>query len=175
MNTTDKTEEILLQTMQKHKKEEITPGNDLKDKLDNALIAKRYKKSVFLLQISWYQSVAAAVLFFLLGFGSSFLRPAAPPQIVHTVTEVVKYVDKPVVTEIVKYVDKPATEIRYIYIKEPIAQQPAIHDTDIVQNAKRYNSDENSGISLHDDTVLQKMLITIPVFHDGISQTFVKL
>jgi len=147
-------EEILLQTMRKHKKEEITPDDSLKEKLDDALVAKRRKKTVFLLQISWYQSVAAAVIFFLLGLGSSFLRPAASPQIVHSTTEVIKYVDRPVITEIVKYVDRPVTEIRYI--KESVAQQPAIHNTGMAQN-----SNENLGISLHDDTILQKMLLTM--------------
>jgi hypothetical protein len=175
MNTNlDKTEEILLQTVREHKKEEeIIPSNALKNKLDKALEAKRRRNSVFARQIPFYQSVAAAVLFFLLGLGSTLLRPEAPPKIVHTTTEVVKYVEKPVVTEVVKYVDRPVTEIRYI--KEPLAQQPANHDTFIIQNAALYNSNENVGISLHDDTVLQKMLITIPVFHDGTSQIYVKL
>ena len=154
----NQTEEILFQTMRKHKKEEITPSDSLKNKLDKALKNKRRKKSAVVLQIPFYQSVAAAIVFFVLGFGAGFLRPAAPPQIVHTTTEVVKYVDRPA-TEIVKYVDRPVIEIRYV--KKTVTQQPTIHDTFIAQDAERYNSNENLGISLRDDTVLQKMLATI--------------
>ena len=154
MNTTDKTEEILLQTMREHKKDEITPNNALKSKLDKALANKRCENSFFARQVFSYQSVAAAAaIFFFLGFGSSFLRPAALPQIVHTTTEVVKYVDRPVVTEVVKYVDRPVVEIRYVQ------QQPAIYDTCMTKNAVFDNSDENLGISLREDTILQKMLI----------------
>ena len=160
MNTnSDKTEEILFQTMRGHKKEEITPNDALKDKLDKALAAKRRKKSFFALRIPLYQSVAAAAILFVLGLGSSFLRPAAPSKIVHTTTEVVKYVDKPVVTEVVKYVDRPVVEIRYV--KVPVVQQPAARDSCIAQNVMLDNSNENLGISLREDTVLQKMLVTI--------------
>jgi len=154
MNTnSDKTEEILFQTMREGKKGEITPKNALKTQLDKALASKRRENSFFTRQIFSYQSVAAAAaIFFLLGFGSSFLRPAAPPQIMHTTSEVVKYVDRPVVTEVVKYVDRPVVEIRYV-------KQPAIYDTGITQNVVFDNSNESSGISLREDTILQKMLI----------------
>ena len=150
----DKTEEILFQTMCKHKKEEITPDNALKNKLDKALATKRSEKSFFALRIPSYQSVAAAAIFFALGLGTNFLRPAVSSKIVHTTTEVVKYVDKPVITEIVKYVDRPVVEVRYV-------KEPAIHDTRIAQNVMLDNDDESLGISLSEDTILQKMLVTI--------------
>jgi len=155
MNTnSDKTEEILFQTMRECKKDEITPNNALKNKLDKALASKRRENSFFTRQVFSYQSVAAAAaIFFFLGFGSNFLRPAAPPQIVHTTTEVVKYVDRPVVTEVVKYVDRPIVEIRYV------KQQPTIYDTHTTQNVVFDNSDDSLGISLREDTILQKMLI----------------
>ena len=156
MNTnSDKTEEILFQTMRERKKAEITPNKALKNQLDKALASKRRENSFFARQIFSYQSVAAAAaIFFFLGFGSSFLRPAAPPQIVHTntTTEVVKYVDRPVITEVVKYVDRPIVEVRYV-------QQPTIYDTCTTQNVVFDNNDENLGISLREDTILQKMLI----------------
>ena len=154
MNTNpDKTEDILFQTMRKQKKEEITPDNALKNRLDNALATKRREKSFFALRVPLYQSVAAAVIFFVLGFGTNFLHIATPPKSVHTTTEVVKYVEKPVVTEIVKYVDRPVVEIRYV--KEPA------DDTCIAQNVLFYDSDESLGISLREDTILQKMLVTV--------------
>jgi len=148
MNTNlDKIAEILLQTMRERKKEDIIPDSATKNKLDRALAIKRSKNSVFLLRIPLYHSVAVAVIFFILGFGLSFLRPAIPPEIVHTTTEVVKYVDRPV------------TEIRYI--KTPVIHRVAIRDTSIAQNMEPNNINENLSISLQDDTILQKMLVTI--------------
>ena len=160
-NSNKKTEEILFQTIRRRKKEEISPSNTLKNKLDKALATKRCEKSFFALRIPSYQSVAAAAIFFVLGLGTNFLRLATvSPKIVHVPTEVevIKYVDRPVVTEVVKYMDKPVVEIRYI--KEPIAQQPTIHDI-WAQNVALDNSDESLGISLREDTILQKMLVTI--------------
>ena len=158
-NSDKKTEEILYQTMRERRKEEITPGNALKDKLDHAFVAKRRKNSIIVRRIPLYQSVAAAAIFFVLGFGASFLNFYASPNIVHTTTEVVKYVDKPVITEVVKYVDRPVTEIRYL--KESVRQQSATYDTCMAQNVALYNRDESLGISLHEDTILQKMLAMI--------------
>ncbi len=153
-NSDKKTEEILFQTMRKHKKETITPNDALKNKLDKALANKRREKSFFTWRIPVYQSAAAAAIFFMLGIGTNFLRlDTVPPQIVHVPTEVIKYVEKPVVTEVVKYVDRPMVEIRYI--KEPEPQQQAI-----AQNVTD-NNEENWGVSLHEDTILQKMLVTI--------------
>jgi len=141
--------------MRKRKKAEIIPNNALKNQLDKTLASKRRENSFLTRQIFSYQSIAAAAaIFFLLGFGSSFLRPAAPPQIVHTntTTEVVKYVDRPVVTEVVKYVEKPIIEVRYV-------KQPAIYDTCMTKSAVFDNHDKSLGISLREDTILQKMLI----------------
>jgi hypothetical protein len=149
-NSNKKTEEILLQTMREHKREEIPPNDTVKNNLDKALGSKRHHNSVFARRIPLYQSAAVAVIFFILGLGLSFTRPATPPQIVHTITKVIKYVDRPVVTEVVKYVDRPVAEIRYI-------EQPAIYETCLAQNV----TNENKGVSLQEDTILQKMLVTI--------------
>ncbi len=153
----DKAEEVLFQTIHKHKRETITPSDALKSKLDKALAEKRREKSFFTLRIPAYQSVAAAAIFFILGIGTNFLRfSAVSPQVVHVPieVEVIKYVEKPVVTEVVKYVDRPVVEIRYV--KEPDPQQQMI-----AQHAVFENSFENQGISLHEDTVLKKMLVTV--------------
>ena len=148
MNTNlDKITETLLQTMRKHKKEEIIPGRAVKNKLDRALAIKRHKNSVLSTRVPLYQAAAVAVIFFVFGFSSSFLRPVASPEIVHTTTEVVKYVDRPV------------TEICYVEV--PVMQQLAIRDTGITQNITHTGTNESLGVSLQDDTILQKMLVTI--------------
>ena len=143
----DKITEILLQTMRERKKEDIIPDKVIKNKLDRALAIKQRKNSVFLLRIPLYHSVAVAVIFFILGFASGFLRPAAPPEIVHATTEVVKYVDRPV------------SEIRYV--KVPVVQQITTRNDKMAQDKTHNRIDENMSISLHDDTILQKMLVTI--------------
>lgn len=158
-NSDQKIEEILLQTKRKHHREEITPGNALKDKLDKALATKRREKSFFAFRIPLYQSVAAAAIFFVLGFGANLLRTDAPTEMVHSNKEVVRYVDKPVVTEIVKYIDRSVVKIRYI--KEPVLQQTATYDAGSTQNLALNNSDDNLGVSLFEDTILQKMLVMI--------------
>ena len=148
MNTNlDKITEILFQTMRKLKKEEIIPGRAVKNKLDKALAIKRRKNSVLSMRIPLYQAAAVAIIFLIFGFSLSFLRPVASPEIVHTTTEVVKYVDRPV------------TEIRYV--KVPVMQQYTLRDTGIMQNVMYTGANENLGISLQDDTILQKMLVTI--------------
>ena len=141
MNTNlDKIEEILSQTIREHKTEDIIPDRAIKNKLDKAFANKRRKNSVFSIRIPLYQSVAAAVIFFILGFSSNLLRPASPP-------------------EVVKYVDRPVAEIRYV--KAPVVQKNVIRDTIIAQDMSQKNINKNLSISLKDDTVLQKMLLML--------------
>ena len=140
MNTDfEKSEKKFLQTMRMQKKEEITPPKMLKIELDKALAAKRRKSSVFALRMPVYQVAAAAAIFFILGFAANFLRPTPLPEILHSTTEVIKYVDRPV------------TEIRYV--KVPVVQK---NEQVAVEN-KNYSV----SVSLQEDTILQKMLVNI--------------
>ena len=145
MNTNmNKLEEFLFQTMRERKKEDINPDVAIKNRLDEALSIKRGRKSVFSLRIPLYQSAAVAAVFFVLGYGAGFLRPAAPSENTRSTTEVVRYVDRPV------------TEVRYVEV--PATQKNAVRDTSITQLVAQ---NKNLSISLKDDTITQKMLVTM--------------
>jgi len=149
-------EEILLRIMREQKSEDIIPGNYVKDKLDKELKRKRGGNSVFLRQISLYQSVAAAMIFFILGFGTHFLLSGSSPKYKYTDIEVVKKSNKPF-ADIAKQIDTLA-EVRFI--KDTIAQNPVINKAGNVQKTLLDKSYE-TGISLRDDTILKKMLSAI--------------
>ena len=145
MNTNmNKLEEFLFQTMRERKKDDINPDVAIKNRLNEALSIKRRKKSIFSLRIPLYQSAAVAVAFFVLGYGTGFLRPSTPSENIRFATEVIKYVDRPV------------TEIRYV--EAPVTQKNAIRDTSI---ARLVAHNKNLSVSFRDDTITQKMLITM--------------
>lgn len=150
----------LHQIMQERRSEEIEPSVSVKNRLDKAFRSKR-KKTGF--QLPLYQSVAAAVLFLLAGVGIGRLFERPQPVVQRLV-------------EVVKYVDRPVKEIQYIKVQvtsQPIlATNAASVAKDSVQVSADYNTREKdlavadinhiqSGISMGDDTILQKMLVTI--------------
>ena len=75
--------------------DEITPSSMLKNKLDKAWETKNQRRGLFQIRIPFYQSAAAAVIFFLVGLSLSLLYER-PAKIIRTTAEVVKYVDRPV-------------------------------------------------------------------------------
>jgi hypothetical protein len=110
-----------------------------------------------------YQSMAAAILFLLagVGIGQLFERPQTVVQRI---------------VQVVKYVDRPIKEIQYIQV--PVSTAPILTSKaesvakDSMPVKTNYSSSENdlavadinrvqSGISMGDDTVLQKMMVTI--------------
>jgi hypothetical protein len=135
--------------------EEIEPSTSVKTKLDEALKAKRKRLQV--VQLPFYQTVAAAVLcmFAGAGIGQLFDRP---PMVVERIVQQVKMVDRPV------------KEIQYIRVPEAMAaKKEESLKKDSLPNLKVYGSGENDlavadvqrGISMGDDTLLQKMMVTI--------------
>ncbi len=144
----EKIEEILSKTIREQKTEEITPSESIKNRLDEALKAKKFKPSFFMRQIPVYQAaVAIAVLVIVIGI--SFLRPESPPEIIHNTTEIIKYVDRPVTQ--IEYIKVPVIQYVTKEKEENEEEQIAvIEDTDAYQ-----------GISIANDTMLQKMLVTI--------------
>ena len=141
MNTNmDKLEELLFQAMHERKREDIDPDIAIKNRLDEALSIKRRKKSVFTLRIPLYHSAAIAVVFFVLGYGTGFLRPATSSENVQSVI----------------YVDRPVTEIRYVEV--PVPQKNAIRDTSTLHPVSH---NKNLSVSFKDDTITQKMMVTI--------------
>ena len=150
----------LRQIMQERRTDEIEPSAAVKDRLDKAL---RIKRNQVGFHIPMYQSMAAAVLFLLAGVGIGQLFEK-PQQVVQRMVQVVKYVDRPI--KEIQYIKVPASPAPILTSKaEAVAK-------DSVPVKTAYSSGENdlavadinrvqSGISMGDDTVLQKMMVTI--------------
>ena len=150
----------LHQIIQERRSEEIDPSSAVKVRLDEAFILKRKKTR---LQIPMYQSVAAAILFLLAGVGIGRLFEKPQPVVQRLV-------------QVVKYVDRPVKEIQYIKVQvpsqkilasrvEPVAKDSvpvsAVTDTREKNLAVADINRVQNGISMGDDTILQKMLVTI--------------
>lgn len=162
-------------TIHKYRSEDITPSESVKDKLNAAWQARPRRNRPLQLHMPMYYSAAAAVLFFLLGLGVSHLLNKIP-DVIHDTLEV----------EVVKYVDRPIKEIQYIEVppkEAPLkaSQSPSIPLPEPVEEywtAPESNSEdirqqeivlaninlalnETNGMSLGDDTLLQKMMVSI--------------
>ena len=138
------------------REEEIEPSVSVKNKLDKAFQLKKKKSE---LQMPMYQSVAAAVLFLLAGVGVGRLFERPQPVVQRLV-------------EVVKYVDRPVKEIQYIKVQVPSQPILATNAASVARDsvsvsavnndlAVADNSRVQTGISMGDDTILQKMLVTI--------------
>jgi len=149
----------LHQYIKEHREDEIEPSSSVKMRLDKALRSK--KKARF--HIPMYQSMAAAILFLLAGFGLGQLFER-PQTVVQRLVQVVKYVDRPI--KEIQYIKVPASPAPILTSKAEFVAKDSVPVT------TTYSSGENdlaiadinrvqSGISMGDDTVLQKMMVTI--------------
>lgn len=138
--------------------EEIEPSASVKEKLDQALKAKRKRRQV--VQMPFYQTVAAAVVLLVAGVGIGRLFDG-PRTVVERIVQQVKWVDRPV--KEIQYIRVPVTvEPNRVTKVQPLKK-------DSMPELKAYDSDENDlavaqiqpGVSMGDDTVLQKMMVTI--------------
>lgn len=165
------------QTMQRGCPDEIVPSSILKDKLDEALHAKKCRKGIFQLRMPVYQSAAAAVIFFLAGFGFNLIRDK-PEKLACRTTEVVKYVDRPV--KQIQYVTLPARKEQN-QVSQPQSEAKTAHaeeihgknevlpesNSDIMRQHAIALADVNpasndtNGVSMENDTVLKKMVVTM--------------
>gem|GEM_PF-1413275 len=157
---------------------DILPRPVIKDRLNKALAVKVNRSGIFQLKMPMYQSVAAALIFFLIGFGINLSR-SVETKIVHDVVQVIKYINKPDTT------DNPAIVVP-IHGKKRIKQIETIPESELAHNAQSENStqvsesntelihqqeiamininrtlNEKNGSSLVGDTILQKMLVTL--------------
>jgi hypothetical protein len=129
----------------------------------------------FQLRMPVYQSAAAAVIFFLAGLGVSHLFERTPEVIHDTLeAEVVKYVDRPI--KEIQYIEEPrkeaplkASQSLSMPLPEPVEEywtapesnSEVIRQQEIVLENINLALNETNGMSLGDDTVMQKMMVTI--------------
>jgi len=152
----------------------LNPQNETKTRLNKVLAAKTQKRNLFQIKIPFYQSVAAAVIFFLIGFGLNESRPVKN-----------NVVDE--ASQVIKYVDRPVKQIEYIYVKEkkrnvklPQSHPVVSKEEELLVDNKEFKSNpeivrqqkiarnnihqvlnEQNGSNLKNDSLLQKMLATI--------------
>lgn len=163
------------QTIHEVRSEDITPSKSVKGKLNVAWQARLGRNGSFQLQTPVYYSAAAAVLFFLLGLGVSNLFERTPEVIHDTIeVEVVKYVDQPI--KEIQYIEVPrkeaplkASQSLSIPLPEPVEEywtapesnSEVFSQQEIVLENINLTLNEATGMSLGDDTLLQKMMISI--------------
>lgn len=156
---------------------DIEPKVDTKLKLNNAFTLKFSNPSVLKLKIPVYQSVAAALIFFLVGFGINLSRPAET-KIVRNTVHVIKYLPSPQShKDIAKVASKPVKnnikrkkssnsnpvnnlqtieKVTFSDTNPEVIRQQEIATT----NINRVMNEQN-GSSMGGDTLLQKMLLTV--------------
>jgi hypothetical protein len=155
----------------------IEPQADTKVKLNKALAAKVQHPGMFQLKMPVYQSVAAALIFFLVGFAINQSRPVET-KIVHDTVQVIKYISKPEATKNLaaesKHTKKRVKRVITIPEQEqvlatqsdnvvslPESNPEFVRQQEIAMtNIKRVMNEKN-GSSMGGDTVLQKMLVTV--------------
>ena len=157
---------------------DIEPQAETKEKLNRALVANVKRTSVFQIKMPMYQSVAAALIFFFVGFGINLSRPA-DTKIIHDTVQVIKYIIKtePTKNITLKVPKYGKTKIKQnVTIAEPeklVAKQSEkvttmpesnsefIRQQEIAMTNLNRVLNEQSGCSMAGDTVLQKMMVTL--------------
>ena len=156
---------------------DIEPNPEIKNRLDNALSAKVRHTGVFGLRMPVYQSVAAALIFFLVGFGINLSRPV-DKQIIHDTVQVIKYISKPETTKKIA-IESNLTKKRVkriIAIPEqehvvtsqldntvsiPESNPELMRQQEIAMTNINRVLNEKNGTSMGGDTLLQKMMVTV--------------
>lgn len=157
---------------------DIEPQAETKNKLNKALAIKVKRPGVFQLKMPMYQSVAAALIFFLVGFGINLSRPIET-KIIHDTVQVIKYIPKTenknnMASETNKLPKKQAqlknsapepeafpTLQPVDAVDMPEANPEVIRQQEIAMTNINRVLNEKNGSSLEGDTVLQKMLVTV--------------
>lgn len=157
------------QTMHEQRPDEIDPPSTLKNKLDKAWEAKRHRNGIFQLHMPVYQSAAAALIFFLAGLGLNLIREK-PAKVIYNTAEVIKYVDRPV--KQIRYVTLPAEKEQHQSsqpqtkpigknIVTPETNPESIRQQAIASAEIEKSPNSSNGVSIENDTVLKKMMVTI--------------
>ena len=156
---------------------DIEPNPEIKDRLDKVLAAKVRYSGVFRLKMPVYQSVAAALILFVVGFGINLSHPV-DKQIIHDTVQVIKYINKPETTKKIA-VESNLTKKRVkrvIAIPEeehivtdqldntvsiPESNPELMRQQEIAMTNINRVLNEKNGTSMGGDTLLQKMMVTL--------------
>jgi len=157
--------------------EEIAPPLSLKEKLDKALAARRLAPIYVRTRLPLYQVAAVALLFLVVGLVINYTKETPIKVVTNTIREV-------------KYINRPVKQVQYIVIPAKYAQkiQPIeeakpqvstnynqtsypeitgetnpeiLRQQEIVMSNIQRTLNEKNGISVGQDSLLQKMLATI--------------
>lgn len=157
--------------------ENIVPPHSLKEDLDKALAARRPNPIYVRTQLPLYQVAAVALLFLVVGLSINYTRETPIRVVTNTIREV-------------KYINRPVKQIKYIVIPAKYAQKPQpsekakpqtstnnnqisypeitdetnpeiLRKQEIVLNNIQQALNEKNGVSVGEDSLLQKMLVTI--------------
>jgi hypothetical protein len=156
---------------------EIEPLTVTKTKLDKVFGAKRQSLNIFRMRMPVYQSAVAAVVFFVVGFGVNYSNPAQT-RILHSTTQVIKYVDRPVneikyITVTAKVSKKNTTLLQAVNAPPlvetasgndmmlPESNPEVLRQQEIAMTNITRVLNEKNGTSMGNDTLLQKMMVTV--------------
>ena len=157
--------------------EEIAPPLSLKEKLDKALAARRLAPIYLRTRLPLYQVAAVALLFLVVGLSINYTRETPIKVVTNTIREV-KYINRPI--KQVQYIVIPANYAQKIQPVEEAKPQVSTNDNqtsypeitdetnpEILRqqgiastNIERILNEKN-GISVGQDSLLQKMLVAI--------------
>jgi len=157
--------------------EEIAPFLSIKEKLDKALTARKPSPLYVRTQLPLYQVAAVALLFLVVGLVINYTKETPIKVVTNTIREV-KYINRPV--KQVQYIVIPAKYAQKIQPIEEAKPQVSTNDNQTsypeitgetnpeilrqqgiaITNIERILSEKN-GISVGQDSLLQKMLATI--------------
>lgn len=137
--------------------EEIEPSSSVKSRLDKAFRAHYVPRKEF--RLPYYQSIAAAILLLVAGFGIGRFFDKPEPTTERIVQQV-------------KFIDRPVKEIKYIQVPvRTLTKNVTRSDNDLRDSLSAVDASRDlavadvgsaqNGISMGDDSLLQKMMVTI--------------
>lgn len=156
----------------------IEPTSNTKTALDKAFATKAKGRGIFQMKMPVYQSVAAALILFFVGFGMNNRRNVET-RIVHNTVQVIKYITKPEnVVKMAANVPKHAAKRARQLITVPTQHVVPDEISDKVETVSESNPEfarqqeiamtniyrvlnEKNGSSIGGDTVLQRMMVTV--------------
>ena len=154
------------------------PEQETKNKLDKALSVNMRGSGLFKLKIPLYQSVAAALIFFFVGFGINFSRPVQP-KVIHDYVQVIKYINKPENSQKLA-IEDPKKKKKIIKKLKTVTEPEQMLENQLENTVSSNESNpefarsqdiamtninqvlnEKNGSSMGSDTLLQKMMVTV--------------